>query len=81
MEQWLSSVHLKQSMNNEHVFIIPSSEQTKKFRQLFKSDPTAATSMAFDEIVLMDNQPDKYMRLLLALKDAGTSIRLFLVCH
>ena len=53
------------------IFFIPFLEQRKKLRQLFKTDPTAATGMAFDDIVLMDEEPDKYMRLLVALKDAG----------
>ena len=60
--------------NNNHIYLLCFSclpEQTKKFRQLYKSDPTAATSMAFDEVLLMDNQPDKYNRLLIAMKDAG----------
>ena len=38
---------------------------------MFKTDPTGATAMAFDEIVAMENQPEKYKRLLSALKDAG----------
>lgn len=51
-----------------HLFL---SEQTKKLRQVYKSDPTAATSMAFDLISDMENQPDRYSRLLNAVKDAG----------
>ena len=46
-------------------------EQSKKFRQMFKNDPTGATAMAFDEVIKMDDQPNKYLRLLDSLTEAG----------
>ena len=61
------------------LFYLPfTTEQTKKFRQMFKTDPTGATAMAFDEIIKMKNPSDKYRRLLSALKDAGNMLIIIL---
>ena len=47
--------------------------QTNRFRSMYRNFPEEATEMAFDEIAAMQNQPDKYRRLLSALKDTGYS--------
>ena len=45
--------------------------QTKQLRSIHKRSPIEATEKAIDESSLMHDQPDKYRRLLSALKDAG----------
>lgn len=54
-------------------FDLFTTAQTKEIRSLYKRSPNKATEKAFKEICLMHNQPDKYRRLLSALKDTGYS--------
>lgn len=52
-------------------FDLFTTAQTKEIRSMYKRSPNKATEKAFKEICLMHNQPDKYRRLLSALKDTG----------
>ena len=48
-----------------------TSDQKKELRCIYKRCPTEATVKAFEEIVLIQNQPDKYRKLVSALDDTG----------
>ena len=48
-----------------------TSVQTKQLRCLYRRNPAEATEKAFEEISLIQNQPDKYRRLVSALNDTG----------
>ena len=48
-----------------------TTSQTKSLRSIYRRSPYEATENAFEAIKMIKNQPDKYMRLLSALKDTG----------
>ena len=48
-----------------------TSVQTKQLRCLYRRNQAEATEKAFEEISLIQNQPDKYRRLVSALNDTG----------